>query len=501
MLVVRPDRARRAAGAGAGGAGPDSASRSGSARVMISPDVGIVAGLMLAASPGVFGLARYAILDTLFTMFMFGGAALLAVAALRDRPRLQWPGYVAIALGRADQGTDRAGALRADAGARDRAVGRPAAALARRCTGSPASSSCWSIAAPWFVYMYVRFRGRLRQRLLPRRKRPAVRDEPVREPAAASGSTSRFSRLGLLPWTALVIGRAGRRCPRAAARRAARRRRSAAVVLDDRRSSGSSRCRPSSSITMCSRRRRRCACCARGPGRMSAGPAAASARRIARRRVARRAVPRRARRRCGYFLVARLDLPPLAMSVPFALTLAGDRDGRDRCVARADDCRRIPWLAIVALMVTYIGLVRFVMPAIERQKVVPDMAAWVAGEAGPDAVDRQLSPQPVESGVPFLRRTARRVPRGSRTKPKRSSRHPEPFYCLMRRERAATSFVARGIPLDVRLERDGMWATSGRVLWRTSHPARAVRRRRPSRGRIVSACSRSCKYCFIVLLS
>ena len=66
--------------------------------VMISRDVAIVAGLMLAACPGVFGLARYAILDTLFTMFTFGGAACLAVAALAGRPRLQWAGYVALSL-------------------------------------------------------------------------------------------------------------------------------------------------------------------------------------------------------------------------------------------------------------------------------------------------------------------------------------------------------------------------------------------------------------------
>src|SRR3954452_6367991 len=67
--------------------------------VMVSWDVGLVAGLILAACPGLFGLARYAILDTLFTLFIFGGAACLAIAALRDRPALQWLGYVAIAFG------------------------------------------------------------------------------------------------------------------------------------------------------------------------------------------------------------------------------------------------------------------------------------------------------------------------------------------------------------------------------------------------------------------
>jgi 4-amino-4-deoxy-L-arabinose transferase-like glycosyltransferase len=60
--------------------------------------VGMTAGLLLAVNPALFALARYAILDTLFTAFMFGGAASLAIASLRDRPHLQWPGYVAIAL-------------------------------------------------------------------------------------------------------------------------------------------------------------------------------------------------------------------------------------------------------------------------------------------------------------------------------------------------------------------------------------------------------------------
>src|SRR5258708_20817405 len=65
---------------------------------MISHHVGIVAALILAANPGVFALSRYAILDTLFTLFTFGGCACLAVAPLRDRPSLQWLGYAPLAL-------------------------------------------------------------------------------------------------------------------------------------------------------------------------------------------------------------------------------------------------------------------------------------------------------------------------------------------------------------------------------------------------------------------
>src|SRR5439155_25961069 len=47
---------------------------------------------------------------------------------------------------------------------------------------------------------------------------------------------------------------------------------------------------------------------------------------------------------------------------------------------------------------------------------------------------------------------------------------PHPFYCLMPL-RASEEFVARGAPLRLVYERDGMWATSGRALWRRRIPA------------------------------
>src|SRR5262245_24432361 len=65
---------------------------------LLSPHVTFVAALLLSTSPGMFGLARYAILDTLFTLFVFAGAALISVAAVQRRPALQWYGYVLLAV-------------------------------------------------------------------------------------------------------------------------------------------------------------------------------------------------------------------------------------------------------------------------------------------------------------------------------------------------------------------------------------------------------------------
>jgi hypothetical protein len=45
----------------------------------------------------------------------------------------------------------------------------------------------------------------------------------------------------------------------------------------------------------------------------------------------------------------------------------------------------------------------------------------------------------------------------------------EPFYCVMLRP-AFNEFVARGLPIEMVYERDGMWATSGRALWRRRIP-------------------------------
>ena len=120
---VRRNRARRAGLFRRSPPWPSCCSPDGSATKLISAEAGFVAALLLAANPGVFGLARYAILDTLFTAFLFAGVGLVAVAALRDRPRLQWPGYLLIAGAVMVKGPLALVLMRARDGVGDRDVG------------------------------------------------------------------------------------------------------------------------------------------------------------------------------------------------------------------------------------------------------------------------------------------------------------------------------------------------------------------------------------------
>jgi 4-amino-4-deoxy-L-arabinose transferase-like glycosyltransferase len=169
----------------------------------------------------------------------------------------------------------------------------------------------------------------------------------------------------------------------------------------------------------------------------------------------------------GYFLIARLELPRAALMIPAGLILAGGVATVGTLLLRARP-PRVPWLATGALLATYAGVILFVLPALEGRKVVPDVAQWLAARAEP--ADRIASFQlnrwnpayrfyvgrhtvfledPAEATAFFLA--------------------PQRFYCVMRRD-AYDRFVAQGVPLTLHYEREGLWATSGRALWRTGAP-------------------------------
>jgi 4-amino-4-deoxy-L-arabinose transferase-like glycosyltransferase len=432
---------------------------------LISFEVGFVAALVLAASPAVFALARYAILDTVFTAFLFGGVSLVTVAALKDRLRLQWSGYVLIALAVLTKGP----LALVLCGLTFGLALLVSADLRRRLLGLRIVSGValvLAISAPWFLYMWARFRGEFIAGYL--------LDENIRLFATNRfGSRSdtwfyfRVLGAGLLPWTGLLLGR----------------------LFDDvRRLIRDRSLDPVETLLWCwvvvivvfftlSRFKldhyvfpaapALCLLCARAwadirvhtLARLSAGV------RVGFQTVGPILVIIGAGG--GYFMIARLELPPAAIVVPLVLLVAGAV-----ITARASlgnwPAPRVPWIALSACVVTYAGVIVWVLPALEQHKVVDDLARWVAENAPAESriglyrlnrwsnsfrfyVDRHAAHlEGVEEARAFLEK-------------------PGAFYCVMLGP-VYDEFVAQGVPLRVVYERDGMWATSGRALWRRRIP-------------------------------
>ena len=327
----------------------------------------------------------------------------------------------------------------------------------RRVKRSAATAACAALGgglalvvamfAPWFVYMDL-LRRRLRPWLRPRRKPPPLCRQPLRE---STGLLVLFRILaaGLLPWTGLPSAGCSTTCGRPSGASGSTPSNDALGL--DRGVVGFFRFRPSSSITTCSRRRRRSACCAHAPGSTPLGRDS--------RRASRALGPDRIGRSVGRAIGARLRLLP--DRAPRAAA-RGDC-GADRADAGRRDvdalanvrgaCRRArPGSCLRALIVTYGGLVAFVMPALEQRKVVDEMAE-VTARAQRRRAHRQLPAESVESGVPLLRRPPRDVSRRT-GRGRRLLQCAAPFYCLMRRD-AFDEFVAQGAPLRIVLRARG----------------------------------------------
>jgi 4-amino-4-deoxy-L-arabinose transferase-like glycosyltransferase len=422
---------------------------------VVGPRAGVIGALMLAANPGVFALSRYAILDTLFTLAMFGGCACLAVAALQDRRRLEWFGYVAIAAAVLVKGP-LALALCGLTFVVLIAASRP---LRSRLLGLH-----WAlgllliavIASPWFVYMYLRFGQAF--------VNGYVLDENVRLFAASRFAHQpgysfyvRILAVGMLPWTGMLIGRViddlrdvlrGGRIDAAEGMFWAW---AAAIVAFFTASTfkldhyvfpaAPALCllaarawndrRPATTI-----------------GRYLIGPLFAAA--------------------GAYLLMVRLPLPLSATLIPVAL-IAGGVALTLQLVRR--EMPQLPLVAVGMMGVLYVGVIADVLPALESRKAIPDIAAFVARRA--DTSDRVASYQ-LNRWTPAYRFYVGRHTTFLEDPGEALAffDQPQPFYVAMRRD-AFEDLVARGAPLRVLYEREGMAVTSGRALWR--RPERPVR--------------------------
>jgi 4-amino-4-deoxy-L-arabinose transferase-like glycosyltransferase len=169
----------------------------------------------------------------------------------------------------------------------------------------------------------------------------------------------------------------------------------------------------------------------------------------------------------GYFMIARLDLPAAAMVVPAVMLVAGAI-----ITARASlgnwPAPAVPWIALAACAVMYVGILLWVMPALEQRKVVPDVARWVSGHAPPDARVALYRLNRWSNTFRFY--VDRHAPHiESADEARAFFNEPAPFYCVMTGQ-IFDEFAAQGVPLEAVYEREGMWVTSGRALWRRRLP-------------------------------
>ena len=438
-----------------------------------SRGVGLVAGLMLAATPGVFALARYAILDTLFAAFLFGGASCVTVAALKDRPRLQWPGYVLVGLAVLTKGP-LALALCGLAFVTACAASSQLRRRIWRLHWAAGLVIAVAIAAPWFLYMDRRFGEAFINGY--------VLDENLRLYA-----TSRFANqpgpwfyfqilaTGLLPWTGVLIGR----------------------LIDDAVAVATGERIDAFEILLWSwvaavvgffsassfkldhyvfpAAPALCLLFARGWADLREAPQ--STRHRATRLGARTVGPMLVAMGLGigYFLIARLDLPPAAVTIPVVVTVCGVAVTLIIHMRLRDGGKppSVPWFGLAALLTAYIGIIVFAVPALEGRKVVPDVARVVAAKAGPE---HRIGSYRLNRWNPVFRfYVDRHVVLLENPVEARAFFDGTPsFYCVMHRS-AYDEFVAQGAALRIVYQRDGIYASSGRALWRRRlNPAQFV---------------------------
>ena len=432
---------------------------------LCSVEVGLVAGLLLTVSPAVLALSRYAILDTLFTAFLFAGAALVTVAALRGPRRLQYAGYALIGLAALTKGP-LAVMLCGIAFVISAAVSAETRKRLFALRWVIGVALVLVIASPWFWYMWDRFgRAFIKGYLLDENvllfSKPLYRGQP---------DWSFYLRIvaaGLVPWTGLLLGR----------------------LYDDLRGAFSGRRPDAFEVLLWSwtvavvgffsfsqfkldhyifpAAPSLCLLCARAwvgldapkPASFTAGTRLGY--RLIGPTLALVGVA------AGALMMTRLAVPPAALVGPSVLAVVG-AVLTVRSIGPDVTPRRAPWMALGAIAVTYATLMLGVLPVLEKQKVVPDLARWVAGHASPA---HRVAMYRMNRWSPAFRFYVGRHTIGVET-PDEAARvfdEPGPFYCAMA-ERGYEELVARGVPLEIVYSRDGMWATSGRALWRFRNP-------------------------------
>lgn len=428
----------------------------------LTPDAAWMAALLMATSPGLFALARYAILDTLFTAFLFGGAALVTAAALRGRRELEFPGYVLVAFALMTKGP-LALVLCGLTFLIAMAVSSDARRRLLQLRWGWGLAVVVLLAAPWFVYMYFRFRDGF--------VNGYIFDENLNLFA-----TTRFAKqpppwfyvqilaAGLLPWTGVLVGR----------------------LVDGVRSVMKRATPDTFEVLLWSwtaaivgfftlshfkldhyvfpAAPALCLLCARAWADVRTRPFADENKGALFGLYLVGPLLVVIGLGGGYFMIERLELPLAVMVVPTAITAAGAFVSLRLNIAKGRLPPRVPWVVVGSVVVAYAGILLWIMPALEARKVVPDLARWVAAHA--DGQHRVASYRLNRWNPAFRFYVNHHTTMLETVEEARAFfEQPGAFYCAMLQP-AYEEFVANGVPLTVVTEREGMWATSGRALWR-----------------------------------
>ena len=133
------------------------------------------------------------------------------------------------------------------------------------------------------------------------------------------------------------------------------------------------------------------------------------------------------------------------------------------CVCGLFLLQSAPFLAAASIIV-YAGAIGWVIPKLEAEKVVPDVARWVAAHAAPQ--DRVATFRLNRWNTAYRFYVNRQVTAiESDESAQQFFSDPTPFYCVMTGA-LYDALKTAGVPMRVAYEREGRWVTSGRALWR-----------------------------------
>ena len=174
-------------------------------RQLFNRDTGRNGALMFAVLPATFALSSYAIVDMTFTLFLFGGCALVIVSALKNRPHLQYAGYVLLAAAVLTKGP-LALVLAGLAYLISLALAPEARTPLLRLRWARGLLIITVLSAPWFVYMWRHF-GEAFVTVYVFKENLWLFSGSLYGAQRSMLFYPKVILVGLLPWTPLLIGR------------------------------------------------------------------------------------------------------------------------------------------------------------------------------------------------------------------------------------------------------------------------------------------------------